>query len=160
MEADSAKARSDQEQALGALEQRIERGRDGGPGGDQSRRRPAARRPRQPAPGRGPDAAPRAAEPRRPPTDRRPADPGEDAYSEGFQLWQAGQYDDAITSLRAFTAAYPKHRRASYANNLVGRALLDKGDAARRGRGAARQLPQQPARASARPTASIISARR
>jgi len=55
-------------------------------------------------------------------------DPGEDAYSEGFRMWQAGQYDDAITSLRAFTAAYPKHRRASYANNLVGRALLDKGE--------------------------------
>ena len=55
-------------------------------------------------------------------------DPGEDAYSEGFRLWQAGQFDDAITSLRAFTSAYPKHRRASYANNLVGRALLDKGE--------------------------------
>ena len=25
--------------------------------------------------------------------------------------------------------AYPKHRRVSYANNLIGRALLDKGDA-------------------------------
>jgi TolA-binding protein len=55
-------------------------------------------------------------------------DPGEDAYTEGFKLWEAGQYDDAITSLRAFTAAYPKHRRASYANNLIGRALLDKGE--------------------------------
>jgi TolA-binding protein len=55
-------------------------------------------------------------------------DPGEEAYSEGFKLWQAGQYDSAITSLRAFTAAYPKHRRASWANNLVGRALLDKGE--------------------------------
>jgi len=56
-------------------------------------------------------------------------DPGEDAYSEGFHLWEAGNYDQAITTLRAFTAAYPKHRRASYANNLIGRALLDKGDA-------------------------------
>ena len=56
-------------------------------------------------------------------------DPGEDAYSEGFHLWEAGNYDQAISTLRAFTAAYPKHRRASYANNLIGRALLDKGDA-------------------------------
>jgi TolA-binding protein len=55
------------------------------------------------------------------------ADPAEDAYTEGFKLWEAGSYDEAITSLRAFTSAYPKHRRASYANNLVGRALLDKG---------------------------------
>ena len=60
---------------------------------------------------------------------RKPAgDPGEDAYTAGFRLWEAGQYDSAITALRAFTSAYPKHRRASYANNLVGRALLDKGE--------------------------------
>ena len=57
------------------------------------------------------------------------SDPAEDAYSEGFRLWNAGQYDQAITSLRAFTSAYPKSRRVSYANNLIGRALLDKGDA-------------------------------
>ena len=56
-------------------------------------------------------------------------DPGEDAYSEGFHLWEAGNYDQAITSLRAFTGAYPKHRRVSYANNLIGRSLLSKGDA-------------------------------
>ncbi len=55
-------------------------------------------------------------------------DEGEDAYSEGFRLWEAGQYDQSIAALRAFTAAYPKHRRVSYANNLIGRALLDKGE--------------------------------
>jgi TolA-binding protein len=54
-------------------------------------------------------------------------DPAEDAYSEGFHLWEDGKYDDAIKSLRAFVTAYPKHRRASYANNLIGRALMDKG---------------------------------
>jgi TolA-binding protein len=54
-------------------------------------------------------------------------DPGEEAYSQGFRLWQAGQYDEAITSLKAFVAAYPKHRRVSYANNLIGRSLLSKG---------------------------------
>lgn len=56
------------------------------------------------------------------------ADPGEDAYTQGFRLWEAGQYDQAISSLKSFTAAYPKHRRVSYANNLIGRSLLDKGD--------------------------------
>ena len=55
-------------------------------------------------------------------------DPGEDAYTQGFRLWEAGQYDQAISSLKSFTAAYPKHRRVSYANNLIGRSLLDKGD--------------------------------
>ena len=56
-------------------------------------------------------------------------DPGEEAYSQGFRQWQAGDYDGAIGTLRAFVKAYPKHRRVSYANNLIGRALLDKGDA-------------------------------
>jgi TolA-binding protein len=57
-------------------------------------------------------------------------DPGEDAYTQGFRLWEAGQYDQAIASLKSFVAAYPKHRRVSYANNLIGRALLDKGQPA------------------------------
>lgn len=64
------------------------------------------------------------------------ADPGEDAYSQGFHQWESGQYDQAITTLKSFAASYPKHRRISYANNLIGRALLDKGDA----RGAATAL--------------------
>ena len=55
-------------------------------------------------------------------------DPGEDAYTEGFRLFEQGSQDAAITSLRAFTSAYPRHRRVSYANNLVGRALLDKSE--------------------------------
>lgn len=55
------------------------------------------------------------------------SDPAEDAYTQGFRLWEAGQYDEAISALRSFVAAYPKHRRTSYANNLIGRALLDKG---------------------------------
>lgn len=56
-------------------------------------------------------------------------DAGEDAYTQGFKLWEAGNYDQAISSLRAFTSAYPKHRRVSYANNLIGRSLLSKGQA-------------------------------
>lgn len=55
-------------------------------------------------------------------------DPAEEAYDAGYQLWKAGKYDEAVGALRAFTAAYPKHRRASWANNLTGRALLDKGE--------------------------------
>lgn len=55
------------------------------------------------------------------------ADPGEDVYSEGFRLWEAGNYTQAIASLRSFAAAYPKHRRVSFAHNLIGRSLLDSG---------------------------------
>ncbi len=56
-------------------------------------------------------------------------DPGEDAYTDGFNLWEERRYDAAIASLRAFTAAFPRHRRVSWANNLTGRAYLDKGEA-------------------------------
>jgi TolA-binding protein len=55
------------------------------------------------------------------------ADPAETAYDEGFQLWNTGKYDQAIKSLQAFTKKYPDHRRTSWAYNLTGRALLDKG---------------------------------
>ena len=54
-------------------------------------------------------------------------DPAEAAYDEGFQLWNNGKYDQAIKSLQAFTKKYPDHRRTSWAYNLTGRALLDKG---------------------------------
>ena len=60
-------------------------------------------------------------------TESSESDPGEDAYSEGFRLWREGKYDQAITALRAFTSAFPGHRRVSFANNLIGRALLDDG---------------------------------
>lgn len=49
------------------------------------------------------------------------------AYDEGYQLWTAGKYDAAIASLRAMVKKYPDSRRVSWANNLAGRALLDKG---------------------------------
>lgn len=55
------------------------------------------------------------------------SDPGEDAYSQGYHLWADGNYEAAIKSLRAFVAAYPDHRRVSWARNLIGRALLDQG---------------------------------
>lgn len=75
-----------------------------------------------------PDVAPDSAVPA--------VDAGEEAYTQGFRLWEAGQYDQAIAALKSFSATYPKHRRVSYANNLIGRSLLDKGDA----RGAASAL--------------------
>lgn len=56
-------------------------------------------------------------------------DPGETAYDEGYQLWRTGKYDQAITSLRAMASSFPGHRRVSWAYNLAGRALLDKGEA-------------------------------
>ena len=129
---DLAKLRSDQEQRITALEQRIAQ--------------PVTAVP----------VVPTTTEPLTKPTTTKPAtskppktssttslvpstettmavtpagDPGEDAYTEGFKLWEAGNFDQAITSLRAFTAAYPKHRRVSYANNLIGRSLLSKGQA-------------------------------
>jgi TolA-binding protein len=57
----------------------------------------------------------------RPSTD----DATEDSYVYGFRLWQAKQYDKAIVELRSVVQKHPKHRRASYAQNLLGRALLD-----------------------------------
>jgi TolA-binding protein len=134
LEADVAKARSDQEQRLGALEQKMSEAATAAPAtttvqppASTPSSKPAGPKPRA-------DAATPATEPATTPA--AAADPGEDAYSEGFHLGEDGRNDDAITSLRAFTAAYPKHRRTSYANNLIGRALLAKGDA----RGAAQAL--------------------
>lgn len=49
----------------------------------------------------------------------------EDTYSYGFRLWQAGLYPEAQTELKRFMTSWPKHRRASFASNLLGRAYLD-----------------------------------
>ena len=92
--------------------------------------------------------------------DATPAgDPGEDAYTQGFHLWEAGQYDQAIAALKSFTAAYPKHRRASYANNLIGRSLLSKGQPAKPRPLSCPIIATTP-RASERLTACSTSARR
>ncbi|WP_114228625.1 MULTISPECIES: tetratricopeptide repeat protein [Sphingomonas] len=52
----------------------------------------------------------------------------EAAYDVGYQLWQQKKYDQAIAALRAMASSFPTHRRVSWANNLAGRALLDKGE--------------------------------
>lgn len=52
---------------------------------------------------------------------------GEAAYDVGFRLWEQKKYDEAIAALRAMASSFTGHRRVSWANNLAGRALLDKG---------------------------------
>jgi TolA-binding protein len=131
LEADLAKARSDQEQRLTALEQRVSEVPAApaavpavdNPPPKPATNKPSAGKPTASKPVGGP--APAATTADAASTD----DPGEVAYTEGFHLWEAGDYGAAITSLKAFTAAYPKHKRVSYANNLIGRALLDQGPA-------------------------------
>lgn len=54
-------------------------------------------------------------------------DPAEDGYTYGFRLWQAKLYPESRRELEAVTTKYPTHRRASYAQNLLGRAYLDSG---------------------------------
>ena len=56
-------------------------------------------------------------------------DPAEDAYITGFRLWEKGNYAEAQRVLEAMAVRYPNHRRASWARNLAGRALLDDGKA-------------------------------
>ncbi len=52
-------------------------------------------------------------------------DAGEDAYLTGFRMWEEKQFGPAQKTLEAAAKKYPKHRRASYALNLAGRAYLD-----------------------------------
>jgi TolA-binding protein len=128
LEGDLGKLRADQEQRLSMLEQRMNEAASSAPATVVPTEAPPAATAAKPKPQPPKGAAanpPAAAET----AEAVPAaDLGEGAYTEGFKLWEAGQYDQAITSLRAFTSAYPKHRRVSYANNLIGRALLDKGE--------------------------------
>jgi TolA-binding protein len=58
-------------------------------------------------------------------------DPAEDAYMAGYKLWTQKKYAQAETTLAAVAKKYPRHRRASYAQNLLGRAYLDDGQPAR-----------------------------
>lgn len=122
LERDSARVRGEQEQRLAALEQRINDAVAAVPAPTVSPLMPAAGPKPKPAAGNASPVLGTSA------PGTALGDPGEDAYTEGFHLFEAGKLDSAITSLRAFTSAYPKHRRVSYANNLVGRALLDKGE--------------------------------
>ncbi|WP_375272910.1 tol-pal system YbgF family protein [Sphingomonas sp.] len=84
------------------------------------------------APGRAADARPAATEPTR---SARTAnvekpdtgDAAEDAYTYGYRLYAAKLYPEAEAQLKQVVATYPKHRRASFAQNLLGRSYLDEG---------------------------------
>lgn len=138
MEAELARLRADSDQRLRALESA------------PASSAPASSAPADEATGQsatvdepadGPPPAPRpkvetatADEPAAPSPRARPGDAdfvaaGEEAYDRGYQLWLAGKHDQAITALRAMASSFPGHRRVSWAYNLAGRALLDKGEA-------------------------------
>ena len=56
-------------------------------------------------------------------------DAGDDEYSYGFRLWDAGYYPEAQQQLTLFVEQYPDHWRTTYGRNLLGRAYLDDGKA-------------------------------
>lgn len=55
------------------------------------------------------------------------SDPADDLYVYGYRLWQAKLYPEAEAPLKQVVAKYPTHRRASWAQNLLGRSYLDQG---------------------------------
>ncbi len=55
------------------------------------------------------------------------ADAGEDSYMYGYNLWEAKFYPEAEKQLTDTIAKYPNHKRATFARNLLGRAILDDG---------------------------------
>ncbi|GAA4713355.1 hypothetical protein H9L13_03800 [Sphingomonas lutea] len=131
MSADLARSRDEQQQRINGLEQRIADAAAAAaaapvvdPAATPAVTRPPATRPPATRPSTTGAASPATGGPAVP---AATADAGEEAYTAGFKLWEAGKLDPAIRELRAFTAAYPRHRRVSYANNLIGRALLDQG---------------------------------
>jgi TolA-binding protein len=54
-------------------------------------------------------------------------DPGDDEYSYGYRLWEAGYYPEAQQQLALFLQKHPRHERVSFGRNLLGRAFLDNG---------------------------------
>ena len=118
IEADLAKLRADQDSRFRALETGPAPAADPGaspaePDGVSEADVPPAPRPKVETPAPRPASA--------------SLDAGEKAYDEGFRLWEAKKYDQSIAALRAMSSSFPGHRRVSWANNLAGRALLDKG---------------------------------
>ncbi len=61
------------------------------------------------------------------PTPAAVTDPAEDAYTTGFRLWEQKRYADAQAVLEPIAKKWPKHKRASWAQNLLGRSYLDDG---------------------------------
>jgi TolA-binding protein len=54
-------------------------------------------------------------------------DPAESAYMAGYALWSQKRYGDAEAALKDVVAKYPNSKRASYAQNLIGRSYMDDG---------------------------------
>lgn len=54
-------------------------------------------------------------------------DAEEDAYIYGYRLWAAKQYSAAEKQLKKVVDTWPGTRRASFAQNLLGRSYLDSG---------------------------------
>lgn len=89
---------------------------------------PAAAKPAQPKPvATGDAAAKRLAAVRAIPKPKT-EDPGDDEYSYGFRLFDARFYPESEQQLKLFLQKYPKHKRTSYARNLLGRAYLEDGN--------------------------------
>ena len=123
-----------QDEAIKRLESRLaadDRPVDGGAAAGSTAKLTAAPRPGTPAATKPavvatkPDAARKAeiAAVEMPDT----GDTAEDAYSYGFRLYTAKLYPEAETKLKEFVTKYPSHKRASYAQNLLGRAYFDEG---------------------------------
>ncbi|MFA5967834.1 MAG: tetratricopeptide repeat protein [Sphingomonas sp.] len=55
------------------------------------------------------------------------SDAADDFYVYGYRLWNAKLYPEAEDQLKTVVDKYPQHRRASWAQNLLGRAYLDEG---------------------------------
>jgi TolA-binding protein len=55
------------------------------------------------------------------------ADAGDDEYTYGYRLWEAGYYPEAQQQLALFLEKHPRHARASHGRNLLGRAYMDNG---------------------------------
>lgn len=107
-------------------------------GAAESADQPSAEALPPPAPATAPPAraeapAPRKADlavaeaPKPAPAPQPAADEGEEAYLDGFRMWEGGRYAEAAPVLEQMAKKFPKHRRASYAQNLAGRAYLDDG---------------------------------
>lgn len=54
-------------------------------------------------------------------------DPAEDGYMAGYALWTQKRYPEAEAALKEVVAKYPTSKRASYAQNLLGRTYMDDG---------------------------------
>ena len=84
-------------------------------------------KPASSAPVTAPAAKPTAARTAAVAAIQRPAsgDAFEDGYTYGFRLWEAKFYPEAQVTLEDTIKKNPKHKRLSYARNLLGRTWLD-----------------------------------